>query len=94
MKRKFTALIAIAAIVLTCVPVFSGCSGKQVYTLKEDEQGKYYSVSYSGYSPSLKGRLEIPAELTFFSAVQEAKVPAGSSVTPLPTVASSSERQV
>ena len=62
MKRKFTALIAIAAIVLTCVPVFSGCSGKQVYTLKEDEQGKYYSVSYSGYSPSLKGRLEIPAE--------------------------------
>lgn len=62
MKRKITALIAIVFTCLLCLPVFSGCKGKSEYTLKEDADGKYYCVNYSGFSGSLKGNLEIPAE--------------------------------
>lgn len=63
MKKKFPLfIIALAALIFICAPLFSGCKGKQVFTLKEDDGGKYYCISYSGFSSSLKGRLEIPAE--------------------------------
>lgn len=45
-----------------CLPLAAGCSAQTVYTLKTDEDGgKYYEVSVSGFSASLSGELTIPA---------------------------------
>ena len=62
MKKKFTAFIIAVLLCLACVPLFAGCSAKTVYTLKEDGDGKYYSVSFSGFASGLKGELVIPEE--------------------------------
>lgn len=61
MKKKLTAFIIAAALCLACVPLFSGCSAKTVYTLKEDADGnKYYVAGFSGFPDGLKGELFIP----------------------------------
>ena len=60
MKRKLIFALAALIISICCLPLFSGCSVDVIYTLNEDEGGKYYTVNCSGYSSSLSGSFEIP----------------------------------
>ena len=62
MKRKFTAFIIAVVLCIACIPLFAGCNGKVGFTLQEDEEGKYYVASVSGYAGGVKGDLIIPEE--------------------------------
>ena len=89
MKKSLFATMAAAAVAALCVPVFSGCSAKVGYVLKDDGNGNcYYSVTAEGFTSFMKGEVIIPetyggypvkeieAEAFFSTSITKVTIPA------------------